>query len=51
MKIKKLLYPILCAVGGALIGISAGKLDSIPYGVLFCIGVFLLVFSVAKASK
>lgn len=51
MKIKKLLYPILCAVGGAMVGISAGKLDSIIWGVVWCIGVFLLVFSIVKASK
>ena len=50
-KDKKLLYFLLCAVGGALIGFFANKLNTWIGILAFVIGVLLLVFSISKVNK
>ena len=51
MKKEKIIYGILCGVGGTLIGVFANKLDTIYGGTLFTFGVVLLVFSITKLNK
>ena len=51
MKNEKIIYGILCGVGGALIGVFSNMLDTI-YGVaLFTFGQILLGFSILKLNK
>ena len=51
MKIKNILYVLLCLFGGCMIGLNAGKLDNVTNIVMFTIGVSILVYSIIKASK
>jgi len=47
----KIMFNIGCALGGAMIGFFANRLDTVYGAVLFTLGVVLLVFSVASGSK
>lgn len=51
MKKEKLPYSLGCGLGGCLIGLFAGQLDTLPGALLFCLGVIFLVFCIAKVSK
>ena len=51
MKIKNILYVLLCLLGGCMIGLNAGKLDNIINIVMFTVGVGILVYSIAKSNK
>lgn len=51
MKKEKIIYELLCGVGGTLIGGFANKLDTIYGWALFTFGVFLLVFSIVRLNK
>lgn len=51
MKIKSILYVLLCMFGGCMIGLNAGKLDNIINIIMFCVGVSILVYSIIKANK
>ena len=51
MNKKEIIYGILCAIGGVLIGFFANKLNTILGGGLFAVGVVLLVFSILKINK
>ena len=51
MKKKKLLYAILCALGSGAVGFFANQLSEIYGCIFFCIGVALMVFSIANLSK
>jgi len=48
---KKLLYAILCALGGGMIGFFANQLSEIYGCILFGIGVGLMVYSIFNLSK
>lgn len=51
MKKKKVLYGILCAVGGGMIGSFANQLTEVYGCILFGLGVGLIVYSVFNLSK
>ena len=51
MKIRNILYVLLCLLGGCMIGLNAGKLDNIVNVLMFTFGVSILVYSIIKASK
>lgn len=51
MKKERLLYSLGGAVGGCMIGLFAGQMDTLPGALLFCLGVILMVFCIAKVSK
>ena len=51
MKKKKLLYAILCALGGGMVGFFANQLSEIYGCILFGIGVGLMVYSIFNLSK
>lgn len=51
MKIKKLLYAILCALGSGTVGFFAGQLSEAYACVLFGIGVGLMVYSIINLTK
>ena len=51
MKIKNILYVLLCLLGGCMIGLNAGKLDSVLNIIMFTMGVAILVYSCIKANK
>ncbi len=51
MNKERLIYAIMCGVGGCLIGVFAGKVDTLLGGALFTFGVFLLTFSTIRLSK
>ena len=51
MKKKKLLYAILCALGGGFIGFFASYLTEVYGCVLFGLGVALMVYSIINLSK
>lgn len=48
---KKLLYAILCALGGGMVGFFANQLSEIYGYILFGIGVGLMVYSIFNLSK
>lgn len=48
---KKVLFAILCALGGAMIGCFANQLSEIYGCVLFGAGVGLMVFSISNICK
>ncbi len=48
---KKLLYAILCALGGGMVGFFANQLSEIYGCILFGIGVALMVYSIFNLSK
>ncbi len=48
---KKILYSVSAGVGGGLIGIFAGKLDTVLGAVLFSVGVCVLCLSVYFSAK
>ena len=48
---KKLLYAILCALGGGMVGFFANQLSEIYGCILFVIGVGLMVYSIFNLSK
>jgi hypothetical protein len=50
MKNTKIMYGVLCAAGGAMIGLFANQLGA-PIGTIgFTVGVALLVFAIAKLN-
>ena len=51
MKKKKLLYAILCALGGAIIGFFANHLTEWYGCVSFGLGVALMVYSMFNLNK
>ena len=51
MKKKKMLYAILCALGGATIGFFANQLTEWYCCVLFGLGVALMVYSMFNLNK
>ena len=51
MKKKKMLYAILCALGGGIIGFFANQLTDWYGCVLFGLGVALMVYSISNLSK
>ena len=51
MKKKKLLYVILCALGGGFIGFFANQLAEWYGCVFFGLGVALMVYSIINLSK
>ena len=48
---KKLLYAILCALGGGMVGFFANQLSEIYGCILLGIGVGLMVYSIFNLSK
>ena len=51
MNKEKIIYGILCGIGGGLIGFFANKLTTLAGGVLFTLGIVLLVVSIIKLDK
>ena len=51
MNKKNLLFAVLCAVGGGMVGCFASHLSEIYGVVLFTIGVAIMVFSISKLSR
>ena len=51
MKKKKMLYAILCALGGGIIGFYANQLTEWYSCVLFGLGVALMVYSIFNLNK
>ena len=51
MKKKKMLYAILCALGGGIIGFFANQLTELYGCVLFGLGVALMVYSIINLNK
>lgn len=51
MKNKKILYAMLCAIGGGMIGFFANRLNVWYCYVLFGLGVGLMVYSISNISK
>ena len=51
MNKEKIIYGILCGFGGGLIDFFANKLTTLVGGVLFTLGIVLLVFSIIKLNK
>lgn len=48
---KKLLYAILCALGGGMVGFFANCLGELYGCILFGIGIALMVYSIFNLSK
>ena len=42
---KRVLYPLLCVLGGLCIGFFAGHLDTVYGAVMFVLGVTAVVFA------
>ena len=51
MKKKKMLYAILCALGGGIIGFFANQLTEWYGCVFFGLGVALMVYSIFNLNK
>ena len=51
MKKRKLLYALLCAVGGCIIGFFANQLTEWYGCALFGLGVVLMVYSIINLNK
>ena len=51
MKKRKLLYALLCAVGGCIIGFFANQLTKWYGCALFGVGVALMVYSIINLNK
>ena len=51
MKKKKMLYAILCELGGGIIGFFANQLTELYCCVLFGLGVALMVYSIINLNK
>ena len=51
MKKKKILFAILCALGGGIIGFFANRLSDWYCCILFGFGVALMVYSIINLSK
>ena len=51
MKKKKLLYAILCALGGGIIGFFANYLTEWYGCLIFGLGVVLMVYSIINLNK
>ena len=51
MNKKNVLYAIMCAAGGGLVGCFASHLGTIPGIVLFTVGIAIMVFSIIKLSR
>ncbi len=45
---KRVIYCLLCGVGGGLIGSFAGKLNTASGALLFTLGVLILTFSIIR---
>ena len=48
---KKMLLLVCCALGGVMIGFFANRLDTVYGGLLFALGVAVLVFFVAAVTR
>jgi len=48
---EKIIYGILCGIGGILIGLFANKLNTVLGGGMFSLGIVILVFSIIKINK
>lgn len=51
MKKKKLLFAILCALGGGMVGFFANQLTEVYGCIAFGVGVGLMVYSIINLSK
>ena len=51
MKKKKMLYTILCALGGVIIGFFSNQLTEWYGCVIFGLGVALMVYSIFNLNK
>ena len=51
MNKEKVIYGILCGIGGVLIGLFANSLNTILGGGLFVLGIAISVFSIMKLNK
>ena len=51
MKKKKILYGLLCALGGGMIGFFANQLTEWYGCLLFGLGVALMVYSIINLNK
>ena len=51
MKKKKLLYALLCALGGGIVGFFANHLTEWYDCVLFGLGVALMIYSINNLNK
>ena len=51
MKKNKLLFAILCALGGGFVGFFANQLTEVYGCILFGIGVALMVYSIINLNK
>lgn len=45
---KRVLYPLLCVLGGLCIGFFAGHLDTVYGAVMFVLGITAVVFASIK---
>ena len=51
MKRKEIIYSMMCAIGGGIVGVFSSRLNEIYGCVLFIIGITLIVYSVIRLSK
>ena len=51
MKKKKLLFAILCALGGGMVGFFANQLTEVYGCIAFGVGEGLMVYSIINLSK
>jgi len=51
MRKKKLLYVILCMLGGCTVGFFANQLSEVYACILFGIGIGIMVYSIINLSK
>ena len=47
---KRVLYPLLCVLGGLCIGFFAGHLDTVYGAVMFVLGITAVVFASMKMN-
>lgn len=50
-KKKRFLFTILCAIGGAIVGLFANQLTELYGCILFGVGVGLIVYSIININK
>ena len=51
MKMKKILFAIICALGSGMVGFFANHLSEVYGCILFGVGVALMVYSIINLSK
>jgi len=51
MKNKKLMYAIICAIGGGTVGFFANQLHQVYGCIIFALGVALMVYSIINLCK